>query len=561
MSHDEHEPAGVVLNCGWGRLIFAHTFPDPEAVANEILREEPGKRDIAFYLTDPHLVLNSAPQELFLDPSDTYRLRFQDYEPTERDPLGFTVGPVESRQELDDIIRIYKANRMVPFDPEFVWQHRDSKRFTYLAARNNEDGRVLGATMGVDHMENFDDIENGSSLWALAVDPQAEFPGVGQYLVRALVEMYRDRGREQLDLSVMHDNEAAIKLYRKLNFERVAVFAVKKCNPINEKLFVGHTPTSGFNPYATIIINEALRRGIAVNPLDPARGYFELALGGRTIVCRESLSEMTTAVAVSRTDDKQLTRQILDDAGLSVPNQTSAGDAEHNRAFLEANGSLVVKPLHGEQGAGVFVDIDDPDDLEEAIREARQHDEVVLLEQYCKGEDLRIIVINGEVVAAAIRRPPVIIGTGEHTARELIESLSRRRSAATDGESAIPIDDETSRCLRSAGHDLDSILDKEEAVAVRKTANLHTGGTIHDVTPRLHPTLARAAVEAAHILRIPVVGLDFIVPDCETEDYVIIEANERPGLANHEPQPTAEKFIDFLFPHSIKPPRSDQPSE
>ena len=84
---------------------------------------------------------------------------------------------------------------------------------------------------------------------------------------------------------------------------------------------------------------------------------------------------------------------------------------------------------------------------------------------------------------------------------------------------------------------------------VRRTANLHTGGTLHDVTEVLSETLKEAAIRAALALEIPVVGLDFIVPDVSGDEYVIIEANERPGLANHEPQPTAERFIDLLFPH------------
>jgi D-alanine-D-alanine ligase-like ATP-grasp enzyme len=88
------------------------------------------------------------------------------------------------------------------------------------------------------------------------------------------------------------------------------------------------------------------------------------------------------------------------------------------------------------------------------------------------------------------------------------------------------------------------------SVKVRKTANLHTGGTIHDMTPQLNPLLREAAETAARALRIPVVGLDFLVPSPEHAQYVIIEANERPGLANHEPQPTAQRFVDLLFPFS-----------
>ena len=87
-------------------------------------------------------------------------------------------------------------------------------------------------------------------------------------------------------------------------------------------------------------------------------------------------------------------------------------------------------------------------------------------------------------------------------------------------------------------------------IGVRKTANLHTGGTIHDVTDRLHPRLVEASIRSAQALSIPVVGLDLLVPDVSGPDYVIIEANERPGLANHEPQPTAERFVDLLFPQT-----------
>ena len=163
---------------------------------------------------------------------------------------------------------------------------------------------------------------------------------------------------------------------------------------------------------------------------------------------------------------------------------------------------------------------------------------------------LRVIVIDGAVVAAAIRKPATVCGDGQHTIRMLIEKQSRRRAAATGGESRIPLDEETERAVRIAGYSLDDTLAEGESLAVRKTANLHTGGTIHDVTAELHPDLAAAAVAGARALDIPLVGFDFLVSDVAEPDYVIIEANERPGLANHEPQPTAERFIDFLFPHS-----------
>ena len=104
--------------------------------------------------------------------------------------------------------------------------------------------------------------------------------------------------------------------------------------------------------------------------------------------------------------------------------------------------------------------------------------------------------------------------------------------------------------MKSEGYALDEVLPRDTVIRVRKTANLHTGGTIQDVTSSLHPNLIEAAIVGARELQIPVVGFDFLVPSVEDDEYVIIEANERPGLANHEPQPTAEKFIDLLFPQS-----------
>ncbi len=136
--------------------------------------------------------------------------------------------------------------------------------------------------------------------------------------------------------------------------------------------------------------------------------------------------------------------------------------------------------------------------------------------------------------------------------RKLIEAQSRRRAAATGGESRIPLDDETERCVAEAGFALDDVPPAGRELRVRKTANLHTGGTIHDVTDETHPDAGRRRRRSGARHRDP--G-DRHRPDgarARTQpDYVFIEANERPGLANHEPQPTAERFVDLLFPHSI----------
>lgn len=540
----------VTVDCGWGRLILGQTFGDPAGIVAALRAEGPGRRDIAAYITDPHVMLALAPQELFLDPSHTFRLDLAAASPDERVPVGFTVKPLETAAQIHEVNRIYAARGMLPAPDDFLLAHRNSPHLTYLIAVDGQDGSVIGTVGGIDHAEAFGDPENGSSLWCLATDPQAAYPGVGECLVRAMADNFKMRGRAFMDLSVMHDNACAIALYEKLGFARVPVFSIKTRNAINERLFIGPQTETPLNPYATIITNEARRRGIAVEVLDAETAYFRLSFGGRSIVCRESLSELTSAVALSRCDDKAVTRRTLEKAGLRVPPQRRAGDPAEDKAFLAEHGRVVVKPARGEQGKGITVDVRSVEVLERAVASARAHADTVLLEAFMEGQDLRVVVIDYKVVAAAIRRPAEVTGTGKHTIARLIEAQSRRRGAATGGESRIPLDAETERCVRDCGHGMDDVLAEGERLFVRKTANLHTGGTLHDVTAALHPALAEAAVAAARALAIPVVGLDLLVPDPAGPDYVIIEANERPGLANHEPQPTAERFVDLLFPQT-----------
>jgi GNAT-family acetyltransferase (TIGR03103 family) len=387
-------------------------------------------------------------------------------------------------------------------------------------------------------------------------------PGVGAALTRALAAIYRDRGRAYMDLSVAHDNAAAIALYEKLGFARVPVMAVKRKNAINEPLFT-HPPETvdDLNPYARIIADEAMRRGIWVEVLDAESGEMRLSHGGRSVVTRESLSEYTSAVAMSRCDDKRLTRRIVAEAGIAIPRGRLATFDDQDYAFLDEVGDVVVKPTRGEQGKGITVGVDNPAELDAALARAREQHPEVLIEQRAAGDDLRLVVIDHKVVAAALRTPAEVVGTGHHTVRELIDAQSRRRAAATGGESRIPVDDVTKATVADAGWSFDDTLPEGVRLRVRRTANLHQGGTIHDVTAEVNPELCSVAVTAAAAIGIPVTGIDLLVTDVAGTDYVFIEANERPGLANHEPQPTAHAFVDFLFPGSPGLPQAWTPSE
>jgi GNAT-family acetyltransferase (TIGR03103 family) len=563
---EDRPKPNALVDCGWGRVLFAHTFEKAEDLVSAIRAENPEQRDIAMYVTDPHVVIASAPTELFLDPSHSYRLNLATYRPSNRRPSGFFVRRLIADTDADAVNRLYEMHRMVPVRPDFFDSGEEARLLTYFVAEDEESGALIGSVTGIDHAIGFDDPAKGSSLWTLAVDPQTAHAGVGEALIRWLAEHYIARGAHYMDLSVLHDNRGAIALYEKIGFSRLPVFSVKRRNMINERLFVGHDPASDMNPYARIIINEARRRGIGVDVIDAEGGLFQLASGGRAVRCRESLSELTSAVALSICDDKAMTRRIVEAAGVSVPEEVEASDRGAVKAMLERNGSLVVKPARGEQGRGVAVDLDTMESVERAIDIAAAQSDQVLVESYHKGEDLRLIVIGYKLVAAAIRRPAEVIGNGRDTVRQLIDRQSRRRAAATGGESRIPLDVETERCVAKAGFAMDDVPPEGLCFPVRKAANLHTGGTIHDVTEHVHPKLVDAAIRVARAIGIPVVGVDFIVKHPAEPDYVFIEANERPGLANHEPQPTAQRFVDLLFPLSMPAAardfrRADAPAE
>lgn len=540
------------MDCGWGRLLFAQTFKDPAQLVSALREEAPEHRDIAIYVGDPHVVLATAPQELFLDPSHTFRLDLATYRSSRKQPRGFFVRRLSSETDARAVNRIYSARGMVPVRPDFFWSNRDNRSITYLVAEDEITGEVIGTVTGIDHRRAFNDPEQGSSLWCLAVDPQARHPGIGEALVRRLAEHFKARGAACMDLSVLHDNEQAIRLYEKLHFRRIPAFSVKRKNSINERLYA--RPLEAYdvlNPYARLIVDEAQRRGVQVEITDGEGGFFRLSQGGRSVHCRESLSELTSGVAMSICDDKAVTRRVVERAGLIVPEQMTATDDEAKlEEFLHQHERVVVKPARGEQGRAVAVGLDNLDAIKRAIQDAREVCDRVLIEACFDGEDLRLVVIDFKLVAAAVRRPPHVIGDGHQTIRSLIETQSRRRAAATGGESRIPIDAETERCLKLNDLTLDSVLEPGREVVVRKAANLHTGGSIHDVTEIVHPKLVDAAINAARAINIPVVGIDFMVRNPTDPDYVFIEANERPGLANHEPQPTAQRFLDLLFPMS-----------
>lgn len=231
----------VALPCGWGRLFFGQTFPEHGDLMRALAAEEPGQRDVAMYVHDHHVLLAQAPDVLFVDPSHTYRLWLHEYRPPRRPPVGFHVRLLQEPAEVEQMNRIYARVGMLQVPLDVVTRNQHTRTFSYFIAADNQDGAVIGTITGIDHREAFDDPDNGSSFWCLAADPDRRMRGVGRALVRAVAEHFKARGRDFVDLSVLYDNRAAIRLYKDLGFRRVPVYVVKRKNDFNRPLYQGRT--------------------------------------------------------------------------------------------------------------------------------------------------------------------------------------------------------------------------------------------------------------------------------------------------------------------------------
>ncbi len=134
---------------------------------------------------------------------------------------GITIRRAVSEIDADGINAVYAACGMVQLRADFFSSERDNRAVTYFVAQDDATGEIVGTVTGINHQRLFNDPDQGGSLWCLAVHPQARQPGIGEKLVRKLAEHFQARGLNHVDLSVLYDNDNAIRLYEKLKFRRV----------------------------------------------------------------------------------------------------------------------------------------------------------------------------------------------------------------------------------------------------------------------------------------------------------------------------------------------------
>ena len=293
-------------------------------------------------------------------------------------------------------------------------------------------------------------------------------------------------------------------------------------------------------PSTGAIVSAAVARGIPYRRLTQG-SLVQFGWGSRQRRIQAAETSFTSAIAESIAQDKELSKKLLDAAGVAVPKGRPAEDEDDAcAAALEIGFPVVVKPRDGNQGKGISVNLTNEEQVRHAYRVAIEFRDDILVEKYLPGHDYRLLVIGDKLLAAARRDPPLVIGDGIQNVRQLVDQVNRdpRRS---DGHATsltkIRFDDVAVARLALQGYTADSIPPRGARVVLRNNANLSTGGTATDVTDDVQPELAASAVAAAQTVGLDICGIDIVcdtmLKPLEEQSGGVVEVNAAPGLRMH----------------------------
>ena len=317
---------------------------------------------------------------------------------------------------------------------------------------------------------------------------------------------------------------------------------------------------NALGPSTGAIVEEARRRGIPVLRLDGS--YVQLGHGVKQRRIQASMTDRTGGIGIEIADDKDRTKTILQEAGVPVPRGETVTTPEGALEVAEELGwPVVVKPLTGNHGRGITVNVRTPDELAAAFEAAKAVHRKVVVEKMLLGSDHRILVVNHRFVAAARRDPAQVVGDGTSTVQRLIEGINgdpRRGMGHENVLTRIDVDDATLRLLAAQGLALDSVVPDGQVVALKTTANISSGGTATDVTDDVHPAVRFMAERISRIVGLDIMGVDVVAPDLrrplQDSGGGVVEVNAAPGLRMHlqpsagKPRNVAAPIVDMLFP-------------
>lgn len=319
-----------------------------------------------------------------------------------------------------------------------------------------------------------------------------------------------------------------------------------------------------YGPSTGAIVTEAERRGIPVLRLDPRRSLVQLGHGAYQKRFWATVTSSTANIAVDIAGNKELTNRMLHEVGIPVPRALvvqAVGEAV--TAAARIGYPVVIKPLDGNHGRGVMINLADEAAVREAYPTAERESRAgtVVVERYVTGKDFRILVVNNQVVAVAERVPAHVTGDGKQTVAQLIEqtNLDPRRGVGHEKIlTRITIDAQTGEVLEKQGLSLEAVPEAGQFVQLKLTGNMSTGGTSIDRTDDIHPDNVEIARQAAMVVGLDVAGIDFITTDIAQSvretNGAIVEINAGPGFRMHtnptegHPRHVGRAVMDMLFP-------------
>mgnify|MGYP003700409125 CR=1 FL=1 len=315
-------------------------------------------------------------------------------------------------------------------------------------------------------------------------------------------------------------------------------------------------------PSTGAIVTAARDRNIPYYPLTEGTSYTQLGHGVRQRRFQATVTDHTGIIGHGIADDKDWTKQILGEAGIPVPQGQLCYSFEEAKAAAEWIGyPVVTKPLSGNHGRGVTTNITNETELREGYDAAFARHETVVVESYIKGEDHRLLVIGGKLVAAARRRPAHVVGNGKATLKQLIdkENQDPRRGVGHENLlTQIHIDVQTERLVEQAGLTFDSVIPKGEIVWLKSTANISTGGTATDLTDDVHPEVKYTAERIGRLIGLDIIGIDLLAETLtkplDQQSAGVVEVNAGPGFRMHispthgTGRPVGEHVVDMMFP-------------
>ena len=314
-------------------------------------------------------------------------------------------------------------------------------------------------------------------------------------------------------------------------------------------------------PSTGSIVEAAQARGIPYRRITEG-SLVQLGWGAKQRRIQAAEIDRTSAIAESIAQDKELTKKLLHAAGVPVPLGRPVHSADDAWAAAQEVGlPVVIKPRDGNQGKGVTVNITTREGVAAAFHTAVNFGTEVMLERYLPGSDYRLLVVGDRLVAAARREPPLVIGNGKNTVRELVDQVNadpRRGDGHATSLTKIRFDDIALARLKEQGYDANSVPPKGARVILRNNANLSTGGTATDVTDDVHPEVAARAIAAAQMVGLDICGVDVVCESVlrplEEQGGGVVEVNAAPGLRMHlnpsfgKGRDVGEAVIATMFP-------------